>query len=279
MVPGSFILECTDLCYSGCLYLYPASQGLFSCLTFSVELRKESEWSGKAPGRRGRWWGGGQSGADMGGRSSSSMSPSTSWSLPGNSQEPGGDTHSLAAAPHLPLGTASSSSPTLPPACGMYPREKTRTWWAHWGHWLPSLLWSRWSVCLNHTYCVCVGGGGQLALQKQKSAPKGKDAPRKDMNTGRSNTVQILIYFKTTSPERQETWDGVQGLLSPVETCTCYKNLVELSKSRPPLTTAWWLSKVATMEPGGHIKTQLEWLRWWPRCPRTAVTTNHKGLA
>ena len=90
----------------------------------------------------------------------------------------------------------------------------------------------------SHLLCVC-GGWGTAGFAETKSAPKGKDAPRKDMNTGRSNTAQILIYFKTTSPERQETWDGVQGLLSPVETCTCYKNLVELSKSRPPLTTAW----------------------------------------
>lgn len=48
MVPGSFILEYNDLCYSGCLYLYPASRGLFSCLAFSEELRKESESSGKS---------------------------------------------------------------------------------------------------------------------------------------------------------------------------------------------------------------------------------------
>lgn len=59
------------------------------------------------------------------------------------------------------------------------------------------------------------------------------------MKTGGSNTAQVLFYFKTASPERQETWDGVHGLLSPEETCMCYKNLVELSKSRPPLTTAW----------------------------------------
>ena len=60
--------------------------------SFSVWLFLRS--SGKnqndqeGPGRRDGWWGGGQRGADVGGKSSSSVSPSTSCSLPGNSQEP-----------------------------------------------------------------------------------------------------------------------------------------------------------------------------------------------
>ena len=82
------------------------------------------------------------------------------------------------------------------------------------------------------------GVGWGAGFAEPNSARKGKDAPRKDMNTGRNNTPQILFYFKTTSPERQGTWDGVQGLLSPVETSMRYKDLVELSKSYPPSTTA-----------------------------------------
>ena len=78
------------------------------------------------------------------------------------------------------------------------------------------------------------------------------------MNTGRSNTAQILFYFKTTSPERQGTCDRVQALLSAVETSMWYKDLVELSKSYPPSTTARRPSKVAPVELGGHIKTQPE---------------------
>lgn len=50
---------------------------------------------------------------------------------------------------------------------------------------------------------MCVGGGGELALQETSPLPKGKDGVRKDMKTG-SNTAQILFYFKTTSAERQE---------------------------------------------------------------------------
>lgn len=60
-------------------------------------------------------------------------------------------------------------------------------------------------AALLESHLMCVRGGwGRAGFAETKSASKGKDAPGKDMKTGRSNTAQILFYFKTTSPERQE---------------------------------------------------------------------------
>lgn len=100
------------------------------------------------------------------------------------------------------------------------------------------------------------------------------------MKTGRSNTAQILFYFKTTSAERQEDmgW-GARFVLTSGDLYV----LQELSGTEQVPSTLdhsmVTFPKWPQWNQEATLKLDSEWLRWRPRCPRTVVTKDHKGLA
>ena len=172
-----------------------------------------------------------------------SMSPFTLWSLSGDSQEPRWG--------HV-LPGCSPPAPAIRGGRQLKPKAATSLWDVPEGKGQNLLsplrpLVTFLSVLLPvflpesppPSTQLMLGGwvGGGLALEKQSQVPKAGLLQERTQSLGEVTLHRYFSLLKLHA-QKEEQRMGVRGLVSLVEVSMWYKNLVELSKSCLPLTTA-----------------------------------------